>query len=147
MLKDTLALKHNVEIELFGPDGKLKERRVLHNLIPDAGKAAAAEQLLAEPGKAKPTHIAIGTGTTEAKAADTTLKTELDRNALVSKTRSGNVVTCIAEWAPGDGTGEITEAGILNAPAAGDLYARGVFGVITKAAGDELKITWKITVG
>src|SRR4051812_40324907 len=137
-IADRMGIVWNVEIELFGPNGELKERREIHNLTPTVGKNATAEQLLAAPSKEKPTHMAIGTGNTAAAAGDTTLQTELDRNALTSKTRSGNVVTMIGTWAAGDGTGSIVEAGILNAASVGDLYARAVFGVITKEAGDEL---------
>lgn len=146
-IDDAMTIVHNVDIDLYGPDGELKEHREIHNLTPTVGKNATAEQLLAAPGKEKPTHMAIGTGNTAAAAGDTTLQTELDRNALTSKTRSANVVTMVGTWAAGDGTGSIVEAGILNAASSGDLYARGVFGVITKEAGDELVITWKVTYG
>lgn len=147
MPREQLEIAHNVEVEVFGPDGALKDRREIHNLVPTAGKNVIADQLVAEPSKAKPTHMAIGKGNEEPKAADTTLKEELDRNALASKTRENNVVTMVGEWAAGDGTGSIVEAGIFNASSNGDLFARAVFGVITKAAEDTLKITWKVTVG
>jgi hypothetical protein len=78
--------------------------------------------------------MAIGTGTNAAAAGDTTLQTELDRNALTSKTRSTNVVTMVGDWAAGDGTGAITEAGIFDASSSGNLYVRAVFSVVNKAA-------------
>lgn len=146
-VREEVSVVHNVEVVLYGPDGQVKEHRVVHNLTPTVGKNAIAEQLLAAPSKEKPTHMAIGKKSTEAKAEDTTLAEELDRNALTSKTRSANVVTMVGTWAPGDGTGEIKEAGIFNAASSGDLYHRAVFGVITKEAGDELVITWKATYG
>lgn len=146
-LADHMTIRHNVEVELRGPDGRVKERREIHNLTPTVGKNATAEQLLAAPGKEKPTHMAIGKKNTAAAEGDTTLAEELDRNALTSKTRSTNVVTMVGTWAAGDGTGAIVEAGIFNAGASGDLYARAVFGTITKEAADELVITWKITYG
>jgi len=43
-------------------------------------------------------------------------------------------------------TGNVTEAGIFSANVAGTLLARQVFGVITKAAGDSLQVTWQITL-
>ena len=90
--------------------------------------------------------MAIGTGATAAAAGDTTLQTELDRNALTSNTSSTNVLTMVGDWAAGDGTGAITEAGVLNAASTGTLYARAVFSVINKAAGDTLSITWTFTL-
>lgn len=147
MFEEHLKITHNVTVELLGPDGELKERREIHNLVPTAGKNAVAEQLLAEPGKAKPTHLAIGKGNTAPVEGDTKLKEELARVALASKTRENNVVTLVGEVPAGEGTGNVVEAGLLNAASNGDLYTRAVFGVITKEAADAVKITWKTTVG
>lgn len=134
----------NVLIEVRGPDGALKQRLELHNLIPTVGKEAIAKIL--KEGSTRPTHMAIGTGTEAAANGDTKLKTELDRNALKETTASGKVFTAIAEWAAGDGTGAITEAGLFSASSEGTLFARSVFSVVNKGAEDTLTITWKITV-
>lgn len=134
----------NVEVEVRGPDGTLKQRETLHNLIPTVGKEAIAKLL--KEGTTRPTHMAIGTGTEAAAAGDTTLKTELDRNALSETSVSGKVLTVKGEWAAGDGTGAITEAGLFSASSAGTLFARAVFSVVNKGAEDTLAITWKITV-
>ena len=105
------AIIENVHIVLRGPDGKIKDERRIKNTVTTAGKNGAADQVLASPTLGKPTHMAIGTGT----GGTTSLTTELDRNALTSKTRSGAVVTMQGDWAAGDGTGAITEAGIFDA--------------------------------
>jgi hypothetical protein len=136
----------NVQVDLIGPDGELKQREEIHNLIPTVGKEGIADNLLAAPTLGKPTHMAIGTGTEAAAAGDTKLKTELDRNAIAEKTRSGKVVTIKAEWLAGDGTGAITEAGIFSASSEGTLFARAVFSVVNKGSEDTLTITWTITV-
>lgn len=145
-MPDEVKPQDNVKIELRGPDGKVKETKELHNLVTTVGKNAIADQLLASPSIGKPTHMAVGTGTNAAAAGDTALQTELDRNAFTSKTRSNNVVTMVGDWAAGDGTGAITEAGLFNAASTGDLYARAVFSAINKGASDTLKITWQLTV-
>jgi hypothetical protein len=90
--------------------------------------------------------MAIGTGTNAAAAGDTTLQTEIDRNALTSNTASTNVLTMVGDWAAGDGTGAITEAGVLSASSSGTLFVRAVFSAINKAAGDTLSIQWTLTV-
>jgi len=136
-----------MRLELRDKDGRLKAERDLRNLIVTVGKNSITDQLLAAPAVAKPTHMAIGTGATAAAAGDTTLQTELDRNALTTKTRATNVLTMVGDWAAGDGTGAITEAGVLNAATTGDLYSRAVFAVVNKLALDTLKITWTYTVG
>jgi hypothetical protein len=144
-MQDQIVLKGELEIVLTHPDGS-QEVTTLRNLVTTIGKEVIADRLLASPAKAVPTHMAIGTGTEEAKVGDTKLKTELDRNALTEKTRSGKVLTMIGEWAAGDGTGAITEAGVLNAGSEGELITRTVFTVINKGAEDTLKITWKLTI-
>lgn len=147
MADDTTKPEDNVTIVVRGPDGKVKHSETCHNLITTVGKNGIADQLVASPAISKPSHMAIGTGTNAAALGDTTLQTELDRNALTSKTRSTNVVTMVGDWAAGDGTGAITEAGIFDASSSGNLYARAVFSVVNKAAADTLSISWTFTVG
>ncbi len=139
-LNEGLTVKGRVHLVLRGPDGKVKETRVA-NTVTTAGKNGAADQLLASPTLGKPTHMAIGTGT----PTGTALGTELDRNALTSKTRSGAVVTFQGDWAAGDGTGAITEAGVFDAASSGNMWMSASFSVINKAAGDTLSISWTLT--
>jgi hypothetical protein len=144
---EELQPEDNVKIELRGPDGELKQEETIHNLVTTVGKTGVAECLLASPSSpGKPTHMAIGTGGGGPAAGDTALTTELDRNALTTKTRSGAVVTMVGNWAAGDGTGAITEAGIFDASSSGNLYVRAVFSSISKGASDTLAITWTLTV-
>lgn len=137
-------LVHNVFIDLVGPDGELKQREELHNLIPTVGKEAIAKLL--KEGTTRPSYMAIGTGNTAAAAGDTKLQTELSRKAASETGAAAKVFTIKAEWAAGEGTGAITEAGILSASSEGTLFARAVFSVVNKGAEDTLTITWTITV-
>jgi hypothetical protein len=140
--KDGLQIKDNVRIVLRGPDGKVTHESV-HNLVTTAGLAGAADQILAAPTLNKPTHMAIGTGT----PAATLLGAEIDRNALTSKTRLGSVVTMVADWAAGDGTGAITEAGVFDNGVANtiNMWMSASFAVVNKLAADTLQITWTLT--
>lgn len=114
------------------------------NLVVTAGKEWVADRM--NNANTVMTYMAIGTGTTAAAAGNTTLVTELDRNALSSTTVTGADVAYVATWAAGDGTGAITEAGIFNAASAGDMLARTVFSVVNKGADDSMTITWTVTV-
>lgn len=136
----------NVHAVLYDKHGNIKEERHGRNLVVDTGLAHIADQLSASPGEAAMSHMAIGTGTTAATAGDTALETELDRNALDSATDSGAVVTYVATWAAGDGTGAITEYGIFNAASVGVMLARHVASVINKGADDTLVVTWTVTL-
>jgi hypothetical protein len=140
------AVRGHVHAVLTDRDGRVKQTVDTDTLITTAGRNAIVERLDATPATAQPSHMAIGTGATAAAAGDTALQTELDRNALTSNTSSANVLTMVGDWAAGDGTGAITEAGVLNAASTGTLYARAVFSVINKAAGDTLQITWTFTL-
>lgn len=134
-------VKYTTKMVLRGADGRIKARRVIHNTVTTPGKAGAADQILASPTLGKPTHMAIGTGT----PSGTALGTELDRNALTSKTRSGAIVTLVGDWAAGDGTGAITEAGTFDASSAGNMWMSQTFAVINKGASDTLSINWTLT--
>lgn len=115
------------------------------NLVVTVGKNHIADQLAAQ-AQGQMSHMALGTGTTAAVAGDTTLETELDRNALTSLTNSSNTITYVGDWAAGDGTGAITEAGIFNSASAGTMLVRSVFAAKNKGAGDSLTITWVVTI-
>lgn len=145
-MNTSIALKGTARLVLRDRDGHTKHDETVENLITTAGKNATIARLASSPGTAVPTHMAIGTGTTAAAAGDTTLQTEIDRNALSSNTASTNVLTMVGNWAAGDGTGAITEAGVLSASTSGTLFSRAVFTVINKAAGDTLQITWTYTL-
>lgn len=122
--------------------GNIKQTVNVYNTVTTAGKAGIADQILASPTLGKPTHMAIGTGT----GGTTTLTTEIDRNALTSKTRSGAVVTTVGDWAAADGTGAITEAGLFDASSSGNMWLYSSFSVINKGASDTLSISWTITI-
>tara|TARA_Y100000034_G_scaffold125313_1_gene174669 strand:+ start:258 stop:686 length:429 start_codon:yes stop_codon:yes gene_type:complete len=117
-----------------------------NNLVVTAGKKWVADRM--KGTNAAMSHMAIGTGTTEALAAQTALVTELDRNALTTSggTVADNVITYECTWAAADGTGAITEAGIFDAASSGDMLARTKFDVVNKGADDSMTITWTITV-
>ncbi len=145
-MNSTITIKGRARAVLRGPDGEIKQDQTVDNLIVNAGRNMWVSRLASTPGTAVPTHMAIGTGATAANASDTTLQTELDRNAVTSCTASTNVLTTVADWAAADGTGAITEAGILSASSSGTLYSRAVFSVINKGASDTLQITWTYTL-
>jgi hypothetical protein len=143
-----IKITGRVDIELRDAAGRIKERETVRNLVVTVGRQHIADQMASQAAAAM-SHMAIGTGTTAADAADTSLETELDRNALTSKSQGAGTdahkVTYVGDWAAGDGTGAITEAGIFNSASAGDMLCRTVFAVKNKASGDTLTLTWVLT--
>jgi hypothetical protein len=147
-LDDAFTVNGHVLIELIDEHGTVKDCREVDNLVVTAGKNHIADQLSSSPGDAAMSHMAIGTGSTAPAAGNTALGTEIDRNALTSRTDATNVVTYVGDWAAGDGTNSaIAEAGIFNAASVGTMLARATFTAINKGASDTLKITWTVTIG
>jgi len=133
--------------------GKIKALREFDNVFTDVGDAHVADQMASTPGEDVISDMSIGTVTTTLTAGDTQLGGEDDRNTLTSFTQGAggddNKVVYIGDWAAGDGTGAITEAGIFNSHTAdsGTMLCAQTFSVINKGAADTLQITWTVTFG
>ena len=140
MINDGLKLKGKLSIALN--DEVVQE---VDNLVVTAGKGYVASRMKDASATAM-SHMAIGSGTTDPAAGDTALETELGRVALTSTNVSGAVVTYVATFAAGTGTGAVTEAGILNASSSGTLLCRTEFSVVNKGSADSMTITWTVTV-
>lgn len=142
MLTDKLSLTGALTISVNGD-----VVRKINNLVVTSGKELVAAGLQGDT-VTPVTHMAVGSGTTAADAADTALESELDRNALQTSGGSvaGTVVTYQAIWAPGDGTGALTEAGLFTAESGGTMLARTVFPVVNKGVEDTVTIVWDVTI-
>jgi len=134
---------------LIGPDGEIKEERIIHNTVTELMDAHVADQL-SDSGEAAIGFMAVGTGSGQTSAS-VGLAVSLDRNALTSTTQGAagddNDVIYVGTWVAGDGTGAITEAGILLGDNNTSLMLYAAFAAVNKAAGDSLVITWTVTFG
>lgn len=145
MFTESVNVKGNLEVILLDQSGNQKDYRKIDNLVVAVGKEVIAARLVGNT-LAVMSHMAVGSGNTAATTSQTTLGTELGRVVLDSTSRSSNTITYVATFPAGTGTGSLAEAGILNASSSGNLLCRTVFGVVTKAAGDSVVITWNVTV-
>jgi len=133
-------------------DGKLIAFEVGKNLITNAGFAAGAARVGGISMDAFD-YVAVGTGTTAADVTDTALESEITDSGLAraqdaAPSRSTTSVTNDTleinyTWTV-SGSKAITEAGLLNAAAAGTLFARRVFSAYNVVSGDTFAITWKV---
>ena len=144
MINDNLKVTGNVQIQLFNKDGSVKESREIRNLVVTTGKEFIAARMVGTPTEMS--HMAIGADSTAAAAGNTALGAELGRVALSSDTAVGVVVTYVASFPAGTGTGAVVEAGIFNASSGGTMLCRTVFSVVNKGVDDAMSITWTITV-
>ena len=145
MLHDTIKMTGDLKIVLTDENGQIKHEQEIKNLVVTAGKNFIASRMK-DTTKGAMSHMAIGSGTTAANVADTTLGTGLGRVSLTSTTVTTNNVAYVATFPAGTGTGAVTEAGLFNDGSAGDMLCRTVFSVINKGAADTLGITWTVTV-
>lgn len=144
MFKDNLKVTGNVQIQLFNKDGSLKDTREIKNLVVATGKEFIAARMVGTPTEMS--HMAIGASSATAASGDTALGSELGRVALASDSSAGAVVTYVANFPAGTGTGAVVEAGVFNAGSGGTMLCRTVFSVVNKGADDAMSITWTITV-
>lgn len=134
-----------LNIVLRDENGEVKEEITVPNLVVDAGLDFIASRMVGTASSVM-SHMAVGSGTTNPAAGDTTLESELGRVALTSSTATNNAVEYVATFGAGVGTGAITEAGILNASSGGTLLCRTEFAVVNKGASDSMTITWTVTI-
>jgi hypothetical protein len=148
-MKSKMGIRGHVYAVLKNRDGDVIQVHECHNTITNLMDAHVAD-CLSDRGDAVVGYMAVGTGSGQT-ASSTGLAVSLDRNALTSTTQGAgaddNDVVYVGDWAAGDGTGTITEAGILRANDNLTLMAYDDSMNIVKGASDTLQITWTITFG
>jgi len=145
---DGIGLVCEYELVLRGPDGREKDRRRVKNLIPNAGLAYLAG-ILAAVETTIPKYLAVGTGTTDPAPGDTALESEVGTRVSGTQSRVTTTVTndtsqVVGTFAAGNGTGAVTDVGLLTASTSGTLISRATFAAINKGASDTLEVTHKI---
>ena len=144
-MEDKIVAKGVLKLTLYKSDGQVTET-THNNLIVNLGKALIASRFGNGAGSAV-SKMALGTGTTATTANDTALVTEIVEKAVeapvsVTTTVANDTVEYTCSFQAGEGTGAITEAGLLTAEDL--LFSRTVFPVINKGAEDRLTITWRV---
>jgi len=148
LTNETLKMVGQVNLVLTGKDGNVKEEREVKNLVVNTGLAFIISRMVGT-SKAVMSHMALGSSTTAAAAAQTDLVSMLgSREVLDSTTITGTSnekVVYVSSFEAGKATGAVTEAGIFNAATAGDMLCRVVFPVVNKGADDTMSISWTLT--
>ena len=148
-LYSEIGIKGKAHLQLFGPDGVLKEERIIYNTVTELMDAQVADAM-SDQGDGTIDFMSVGTGSGQT-SADTGLDATLDRTALDSTTQGAggadNDVVYVCTWAAADGTGAITEAGVLRDDDDTKLMLYADFAVVNKGAADSLVITWTATFG
>jgi len=147
MMEEGMTIKGAITLLLTRASGEVE---VVHkdNIIVGGGFDFVADAIgnpSARPGVMG--WIAVGTGSTAAASTQTSLVTELKRNAATyAHTGGTKVFTFTANFLAGDATGAITEAGVFNAASAGTMFDRVVFPVVNKGSDDSLTAVFTFTM-
>lgn len=132
-----------LEIELTGPDGKVKQYLRKENMIVDTGFGATLNSLFATSGRpAIMDHIAIGTDNTAAAAGNAALGAEVARVAATYVKVTDKQATMQSVFGATVGTAALQEAGVCSGSSGGILFDRVVFAVINKGSADSLTVTF-----
>lgn len=139
-------------IEVFGPDGALKQSVEKKNLVTNAGLDLAVDLLLS--GNFPTTlpdpisTILIGTGSTAPSVSDTDLQSMIASELIEEYTAGGiGVGTVATTFEAGVGTGSICEAGLATGlTGVLTLFNRVTFTAVAKGAADTLKVSCSLTI-
>jgi hypothetical protein len=163
MQNSKIRIVGRVVAELYGPDGRLKQREEVHNLVTDNGDAYCASKVYGgsptamanmKLGIATTAAAKNGAGSFTAVASDYISGSAKALDATFPKQgASANIAQYQATWAAGVATNatinsvsitdNVTDAGEAGAT---HTLARAVFsGAINKGAADSLVVTWNIT--
>jgi hypothetical protein len=136
-----------LKVTVTGPDGAVKDERLLKNLVVTTGLGYIASRMK-DTTQGAMSHMAIGTNSTAAALANTALGAEVSRVALTSTVVTANQIVYSATFSPGSpaSLSALTEAGIFNASSAGTMLCRTVYPTVNKDVGDTLSVVWTITL-
>ncbi len=154
-VEDRSKVTGHVILQVFDTNtGELKYKVENHNLVVDVGLDEMSQATFGAGGAGSTffDFIEIGTGTTAPTATDTVIETSAcariqDASPDSNSGTSGETSTSIISSFDGATcAGAITEAGIFNGIAGGQLLARSTFGSVTISAGDTLNVNYTITI-
>jgi len=145
MINDNIKPTGTLDVVLKKVDGTVKEKHQFKNIVVTTGKEFIARRMIddAEPLMSE---MAIGDSNANLDVSNTALESQLAEVTLDSSNVTNNVVTYVAEFDAGVGTGAIVEAGIFNGESDDIMLCRTTFPVINKEADDILTINWNVTI-
>ena len=151
-MENKINLYGYTDIELRKECGDILRYRYSNTvLIP--GKRLAAELLAQNTNRPNHiTHFALGSGVNAVNVNDVSLQTEIGRAAIgettiVTQSDNSVVLQMPATFPVGEGTGNITEFGVINAAAGspGVLYNRTLLALpLVKGANDSVTFTYNL---
>ena len=152
---ETLNLKDfTTKIILKDSKGRVKDKRILHNTITNAGHAAANGRISNQGSYSPFVNLAIGIGSQGTPTTATALASEITTNGgargaatptQTTVTVTNDTTQLVKVW-NFTGSFAVTEEGILdNASSGGTMLAYQSFAAVNVISGDTIQITHKYT--
>ena len=146
MTSENLKMKGSFILTLEKANGDIEVTRK-DNIILNVGFDFICDAIAGTSRPAIMNYIAVGTGVTSPVATQTALITEtLRKTATYAHTVGTKVFTLTSTFNPGEATGAITEAGVVNGSSAGIFLDRVLFSVINKGVDDTLTAQFQFTL-
>jgi hypothetical protein len=145
---------HGYVVVTVTRDGNEIYRNEDHNLITNAGKDFIAAQIGQTTGIGSngANFIALSTNTAAPAAGDTTLAGEITTGGLgrsqgaYAHTNGQATYTITKQFSATATHTAVQKAGLFNATSSGTMMAENTFSPVTLQNGDQLTITWTITL-
>ncbi|MEM2140874.1 MAG: hypothetical protein QXJ74_09900 [Nitrososphaera sp.] len=144
---------HGYVVVTVTRDGQEIYRHEDHNLITNAGKDFISAQLgSTSPGANGANYIALSADTGAPAAGDTTLTGEITTGGLArtqgayAHTNGQSTYTVSNTFTASATHNNVQKAGLFTAGTGGTMMAENTFTAVSLANGDQLTITWTITL-
>jgi len=145
-MKEGLKLVGRLRIKKVSPDGKV-EIREARNIIVNTGFDLVCDAISNPARGPEIDNLAVGSSTVAPSVTDTALGNEIARKvATYSHTPGTKVYTLEATFGAGEAVGTLAESGLFDQTAAGNMFCRTTFPIISKAEADVITFTWEITL-
>jgi hypothetical protein len=151
--RDSLTMKGYVMVSVVR-DSKEIYHYEDHNLITDAGKDFISAQIGSASASANgANYVALSSDSTAPAATDTSLAGEISGNGLdrsqgtYSHTLGTNTFTVTEVFSATGAANNIQKSGLFTAASSGTMLAENTFSSVNLISGDQLTITWTITIG
>lgn len=145
--KDKLKLKGSYNVKHYR-DGELIDEQDVDNLVVNDGLAALSGLFLNDVSETEFDFVAIGSGSTAPSASDSSLVTEIDRQAATGTQETDSVTNDQAQLQSTfsfSGAQTIEEVGVFNDAITGTMFSRSTISTVNVTNGDSLQVTYQIT--
>ena len=152
-ISDTVSASGYVTVSVFRQGNEIYHYED-HNLITNAGKDFISAQIgSTTTGSNGANYIALSSDSTAPAATDTTLTGEISGSGLdraqgtYSHTAGTNTFTVQEVFTASGTVSAIQKTGLFTASSVGTMMAENTFSSVNLISGDQLTVTWTITIG